>query len=167
MARYGWHLAALTLLTVGLPTQAAEESIVASVSTLEALDWMAGYWRFESPTSVSEECWLPATGGMLVGVHRTTRNGRAFFENLRIELRDDRIVYVAAPAGATVVEFALVEAAERRAVFANPEHDFPRRITYWREAELLHARAEGEGRDGPRVESWTWARTDLPAAGAE
>ena len=36
---------------------------------------------------------------------------------------------------------------ERRVVFANPEHDFPQRITYWRKGDTLRVRVEAQ-KDG-------------------
>jgi hypothetical protein len=32
----------------------------------------------------------------------------------------------------------------QRATFENPQHDFPRKLTYWREGDTLNARAEGQ-----------------------
>ena len=40
-------------------------------------------------------------------------------------------------------------------MFANPEHDFPKRIIYWMKDAKLCARVEGDGGQG---EEWCWAR---------
>ncbi|WP_278373411.1 hypothetical protein [Sphingobium xenophagum] len=39
--------------------------------------------------------------------------------------------------------------------FANPDHDYPQRIRYWREGRLLMA--ETAKMDGSQTQSWTYA----------
>jgi hypothetical protein len=43
-----------------------------------------------------------------------------------------------------------------RAVFENPAQDFPRRLTYWREGNVLRARAEGSERGRPVTVDYRW-----------
>ena len=43
------------------------------------------------------------------------------------------------PGGGPPIEFPLVAQGERSIEFANPAHDFPQRIRYWREGDRLHA----------------------------
>ena len=57
------------------------------------------------------------------------------FEYLRIVERNDGLVYIAQPNGATPTEFVLTEIGETRAVFDNPRHDYPKRIVYDLSAE--------------------------------
>jgi hypothetical protein len=135
--------------------------------TLNALSWMTGYWAGDQHGARTEELWTHASGDLMLGLSRTTRDdGRVFFEFLRIERTLEGIVYLASPAGQPATPFALVECAGRRAVFANHAHDDPQRIIYWREDDQsLCARIEGQ-RDGQaRVSSWTWRRADFPPAG--
>jgi hypothetical protein len=111
-----------------------------------------------------EEIWTSADGGALVGLHKdvSTRGGAArmvSFEFLRIEAGPDGVAYVAQPGGRPPTRFPLVESGPRRAVFANPAHDFPQRILYWLDAAgALHARVEGP-KDGKTVgQEWTWTK---------
>jgi hypothetical protein len=102
----------------------------------------------------------------MLGLSRTTRGtGQVFFEFLRIERTPQGIVYLASPGGQPATPFALVECAGHRAIFANPQHDHPQRIIYWREDEgSLCARIEGH-RDGQvRTSSWTWRSAEFPPA---
>jgi hypothetical protein len=79
------------------------------------------------------------------------------FEFLRIAAEPEGIVYWASPKGRPATPFKLSEWGTRRAVFANPAHDFPQRILYWiDEAGALHARIEGDGSAGAM--EWTWVR---------
>jgi hypothetical protein len=51
----------------------------------------------------------------------------------------------------------LISNAEQRAVFENPTHDFPQRIIYARDGDLMTARIEGAV-DG-RAEHMEWRFT--------
>jgi len=142
------------------PAPASQDAAPAPLA-LAALDWMAGSWRAAHGSASSEEHWLPAAGGLMLGLHRDVdeARGRASFEFLRIEARPTGLVYVAQPGGRAPTDFALVEHGEQRVVFANPEHDFPQRLVYWRDGEALLARAEGADGQGPQ---WRWERVERP-----
>jgi hypothetical protein len=128
----------------------------AAERSLAELAWMAGAWSSAEGGVDSEELWTEPKGGIMLGVHRDVRSGRpASWEYLRIEEGPGGIVYQASPGGTAPTPFRLVELRGHRAVFANPEHDFPKRIVYWlSEDGALHARADaGEGTSGPE---WVW-----------
>lgn len=123
---------------------------------LADIAWLAGSWRGESEGARQEEHWLAPDGGLMLGLHRDVLpNGRVSFEYLRIEQRADAVIYQASPGGAPPTPFTLVEASASRAVFSNPEHDFPKRIIYSLKGDALTARIEGDGPDGME---WTWTR---------
>ncbi len=128
-------------------------------SPLARLHWLVGHWqRLDGPAG-SEEHWLAARGGMMLGVNRSvSTRGKTSYEYLRIEASDGGpLVYVASPMGRSATEFPLLELGERRVTFENPMHDFPRRIRYWLdEAGRLHARIEGELNDEAQAMEWTW-----------
>ncbi|MDX1385586.1 MAG: DUF6265 family protein [Thermoanaerobaculia bacterium] len=138
-----WLLVALFIASLG----SAPEPVTAAAADagLAALDWLAGCWEGDG----GEECWLAAGGGMMLGVNRSPeKDGRSGFEFLRIvEEEDGRLVYLASPSGRhPPTPFAAIEVGEQRVVFANPEHDFPRRIAYWLDEDgTLHARVEADG----------------------
>ena len=46
------------------------------------------------------------------------------------------------------VKFLLTGVSDTSAVFENPEHNFPKKITYLLEDGNLHAYIEGHGKDG-------------------
>ena len=78
-------------------------------------------------------------------------------ESLIIERRDGTIVLIAQPAGAEPVVFPMVQHDERSIAFANPAHDYPQRIRYWREGDGL--RAEISQLDGSQAMSWSYVPT--------
>lgn len=113
---------------------------------LAPLAWMAGCWARVTEASRLEEQWMEPRGGLMLGMSRLVRDGRAVsHEALRIEDRGGTVVYVAWPSGQAVTEFAAAAIDDTLAVFENPEHDFPQRILYLRgPGDSLHARIEGE-----------------------
>ena len=129
---------------------------------LASLAWLADDWFGREGDLEMEERWMEPKGGMMLGVHRDVKNGRAVsFEFFRIEATDDGITYFAQPHGKPATPFKLVaaESKGRRAVFANPEHDFPKRILYWLARDgALHARIEGDAGSKEKPMEWTWRR---------
>src|SRR4051794_5160292 len=117
-----------------------------SAASLEKLKWLAGSWRMEKTGKVIEEQWTTPAGGIMLGVGRTIANGKAVeFEFLRIEQRGESLVYVAQPGGQPPTDFKLESATENEVVFANLQHDFPKRVRYTRNADgSVTARIEDE-----------------------
>ncbi|MCI0629390.1 MAG: DUF6265 family protein [Phycisphaerales bacterium] len=134
--------------------------LAANDPSLNAVSWLAGTWGSEEGQSRSEEHWTQPSGGTMIGMNRTIRDGRTvFFEYLRIERGPDGIVYLASPKGRhPPMPFKLVKSDQNMAVFENPEHDFPQRVIYRREGDVMHARAEGLQRGSPAAEEWVWRR---------
>lgn len=131
------------------------------------LAWMAGSWQSiesdDAAVTISEEHWTDGSGGMMFGVNRLIADDQTvFFEFLRIESDDDNERwYIAQPRGRSPgTRFRLTELNNQRAVFENPEHDFPQRIIYHRRGDELHARIEGEQDGEVRGQEWAWQRMD-------
>ena len=134
-------------------------AMAAGAQDIDALRWMSGSWVREAPDEIVREMWLGPANGTMAGVNLTsTRAGRASYEFLRIARGSERLSYFASPGGRAPVEFRLKELGERRVVFENPAHDFPRRILYWREGDALMARVEGTMRGEARAEEWRFVR---------
>jgi hypothetical protein len=108
--------------------------------------------------------WTRAEGGLLLGVSRTVRDGRAvWFEHLRIVEQGDSLLYIAHPSGQREAAFLLVESDSSTLSFANPLHDFPRRITYhFPGPDTLAVAIEGPGANGTRTSWFTYRRTTCP-----
>jgi hypothetical protein len=128
------------------------------------LAWLEGHWTGTDGPVQQEEIWTSAAGGALVGLHKdvAVRDGvpkMLWFEFQRIEAGADGIAYVAQPGGRPPTRFPLVEHGPKRAVFANPAHDYPQRILYWMDdGGALHARIEGPKGGKTVSEEWTWTR---------
>ncbi len=115
------------------------------------LDWMSGHWCGRMGADFIEERWLPARGGMLIGVGRTTRGARTLeFEFMRVVLAPDgQPSYIAQPNGGPAVEFKRVSGGADWVRFENPAHDFPTQVEYRRTGNHLHAHIAGPG-DGSK-----------------
>ena len=132
------------------------------------LSWMSGDWRRCRDGEIVEERWLGPRGGLMIGANLTTsKSGKASWELLRLVQGDDGWTYWASPMGLPPVAFRMIEGEGQRAVFANPAHDFPTRIVYWREGEELLAKIEGMNRGKPAAIEWRFSRgsaEDCPKA---
>jgi len=136
-------------------TEAARQTEMASDATLSGLDWLAGYWLECDGASQTAEAWVGAGSDLLVGVNHARSSRGASFEYMRIGPRaDGRLAFFGSPGGAPAVAFALISLERQRAVFENPDHDFPQRIIYAREGDRLIGRVEGE--TGGQVRSLEW-----------
>lgn len=152
----GRHVAlVLVMLAVALSVSAGEDPPLPEI--LE-LSWLAGAWQGVMGDATIEEHWLEPVADSMLGVNRTVANGKMVgFELLRIAVRDQDLYYLASPGGRhPPTAFRLVDLGDARAVFENPEHDFPQRITYWRDGDTLHARIEGSNDGRPQAAEWHW-----------
>ena len=116
---------------------------------IKALHWLSGRWCNGAGASVSEEYWLPARGELMLGVSRTVKNERAVaFEFLRVAEVDGVVTYLAQPEGRPETAFKRTGGGENWVRFENPQHDFPTRIEYRREGDVLTAEIAGPGKEG-------------------
>lgn len=154
--RIGIVFAAL-LAASAAPALAQDEADVAG------LDWLGGHWVQEDAGRWVEEAWMAPRGGMMIGSARTGRGEEVrSFEFMRIATEADGSVHFhGSPGGAPATAFRLVDQGELHATFENPQHDFPNRIRYWREGDLL--RAEISGPAGENATGWTYRRLGAPA----
>jgi len=144
------------LMAVSLALMAANP--VRAGSGPELPVWLAGCWQQADGDSWTEECWTLPHGGLMVGSgHSGTGAKVASFEFMRIEASDKGPVFYGAPRGNGWTPFPSAPDAEGGVTFLNVEHDYPQRIRYWREGELLHA--EISLADGTQAEGWTYRRS--------
>lgn len=138
---------------------AAFLAVAAHAEALDDLSWMAGTWMQRKGTTDTEEQWLAPKGGLMLGVGRTVRDGKAVeFEMLRIEMKGGKPVYLAMPQARPPTEFRAVEQSPTKVVFERDGDDFPKRVMYWREGEALMARIEGTLKGQSRSREWRYER---------
>lgn len=122
------------------------------------LAWLAGDWAVEEAGRWTEERWAGPRGGVMLGTSLSGRGDRATgFEFMRIAAgADGALAFWGSPGGSPAVPFRLVRASGTEAVFENPAHDYPQRIVYRREGDLLTATISAI--DGTGARSWRYAR---------
>jgi hypothetical protein len=143
----------------------------ARAQPVEKMAWLAGCWQGQSGEPGTMEHWLPPAGGTMLGVSRTVKQGKTVeFEFMQLkQLPEGTLAFVPQPAGRPPTVFRLLRLGESQAVFENPEHDFPQRITYSRpEESRLVASIEGTRNGVTRKVEFAFSRTscDAPPAGA-
>jgi len=112
--------------------------------------WLAGSWHSKEG---AEEQWTSAAGRTMLGLGRTVVSGGTMaFEFMRIEERDDGLVFIAHPSAGPGVEFRRTACRPDMLRFENRTHDFPQLIEYRRTgADTIEAKVGGPGRDGGEV----------------
>ena len=140
------------LLALALSACAARPANVSPPSParpdVASLAWLRGRWCGAHDGGTFCETWRDGPGATLRGEGAFERGGaRVFGEALVIESRADGVFYVATPEGEPTTSFRLTRGTDAEAVFENPAHDFPTRITYRRAgADGLLAVVEGAAR---------------------
>ncbi len=124
------------------------------------LAWLAGVWDPADESTNAIEVWAgPDRGSMRgFGITPNTDSFR-FYELLSIENINGTLTYLASPRGRVpATPFPLIEHSSSHAVFQNLQHDFPQRIIYRRDGEVLHARIEGDVNNQAQTAEWTWKK---------
>jgi len=131
----------------------------AQTRTLTDVSWISGAWQTEPGGKRQiEEHWTQATGASMLGMSRTVAGDKTVeFEYLRIEQRADGVYYVAHPkARCPGTDFKLSRASATEAVFENPQHNFPKRITYRKSGDELTATIDGG--EGTKAITYSYRR---------
>jgi len=122
-------------------------------SGVAALHWLEGSWRSaETDGVVWEACYSSPAGGEIVSATKRIQGGKVtLFDFERIREEGDKVVLTPFPHGKASVDFTLMgfDPSVERAVFANPEHDFPQRMRYERSKDghlLILLAAEKDGK---------------------
>ena len=124
------------------------------------LNWVAGYWLSCEGGREVAEYWSDARGGILFNTTVNLNGDRVTSERTQFATVEGRLSFIYEPTGARTV-FPLVELEGRRAVFENPENDFPQRVIYSREGDVLTGRIEGTIDGQAQSMEWTYQAAEL------
>ena len=147
-------IALAVLLTLSVPMA---WPVGAQTRAAELPAWLAGTWMMEDGASWADEVWTDPRGGIMLGLARTGFGSQLQnWEVTQIRRKPDgSISFFAQPRGVPAAEFPLVAHGDGMIEFANPAHDYPQRIRYWREGRLLKARISLI--DGSKPMEWSYA----------
>ncbi len=121
--------------------------------SIDDLAWLTGCWVMSTEGLSIEEYWMPPSGGTMLGMSRTVRERQTIgYELMLIRETDSRLVLEAHPSGQATAEFVATSSSSERVTFENPQHDFPRRISYFQvSADSLRSEID-DGEGGEAIE---------------
>ncbi len=138
------RLLLLTLVFSACSSQAQE---------FKKLDWLIGQWERQNvrPGRTALEAWERDVQKGLVGIGVTLQGAdTVFVEKLSIIEKDGELFYVAnVSSNASPTFFKFTSMDENAFVSENPEHDFPKKIAYKLEGDILTATISGDGKEIP------------------
>jgi len=121
--------------------------------------WIAGSWLSEETEGRwTEENWSDCRAETMLGAGRGGRADKATsFEFMRIARNENGdLMFYGSPFGNPAAAFRAVKAGPAEIVFVNPNHDYPQRIRYWMEGDMLYA--EASMIDGSKPQAWRYKR---------
>ena len=119
---------------------------VGTAQPANPLEWMTGYWLMCDGDREVSETWVGPFGYSLEGVGVTLRGGQIRnVERMRIY----------------VTESFRGELGDQRLTFDNPDNDFPNRVIYSREGDVLTGRIEGTIDGQAQSMEWTYQAAEL------
>lgn len=146
-------------------TPAATDAPAPESSGLERLEWLLGVW-VDPDDGSSEERWSRLHANAFVGVNHTFEDREIVgTEHLLLTADEDEVSYRAWPQGQRSTVFRLASVDGEGAVFENPSHDWPQRLSYWRQDDRLHARVAGSEDGEERSFELSWSRRGLDEGG--
>lgn len=125
---------------------------------------MAGCWEMRDGDDWAEECWTIPRAGMMMGSGRSgSASELSSWEFMLISLAEPdggeaaiRMAFSASPRGQDWTVFAWSPSDEEGVTFHNSANDYPQRVRYWRDGDLLKAEISLE--DGSRATQWVFRR---------
>ncbi len=129
---------------------AAKAQSKVNVADFKKLSWLRGKWININPEpgTTAYEKWTVISNRNLRGLGMTMKDGDIVFkENLDLHIEDGFIYYMAVvKENYEPVYFKLTELSDNGFVCENPKHDFPKKISYQREGNILKATISGDGK---------------------
>jgi len=127
---------------------------------LPDLNWLAGHWCTEPQGgAVTCETWSGMDKGVMRGAGTTRKAGQVTInESMKILVSESGMFFHAEPKNQKPTNFRMAQfdAKARSVSFEDRSHDYPQRVRYWREGEVLLA--EISMLDGSKAVRWTFHR---------
>ncbi len=121
-----------------------------SVNDFEKLQWLVGEWNRTNITAGTSglEKWVVNSPVELQGWGITMKGGdTTFVEKTKLLVKDGQIYYVAdVPENKEPVYFKLVDIGQNAFTCENPEHDFPKKISYKKNGDTLKVIISGNNK---------------------
>lgn len=130
----------------------AQQSVISEAELkFDQLKWLTGTWERLDMKGERRglEQWILKSDSLYEG-EGTTTEGRdtVFVESLQIVREDSSLFYIAdVPENPAPVWFEIVEAGSNYFRCENPEHDFPKSISYHLKGNELHVLVSGDDKE--------------------
>ena len=123
-----------------------------------------GNWHHSSTEGDATEKWSPGNDSIYTAESFiTVKNDTVFYETVSLEQRDSSLYYIVSAKGQNTggsVSFKLTSDSDTTLVFENPDHDFPKKITYNRIGDdSLFAEISGEVNGKERSEGFPFKKS--------
>lgn len=119
---------------------------------LQSLEWMLGTWQRTNtkPGQTAYEKWQKISRNEFKGIGVTLKGKDTIFkEKLKMVVRDNELFYVAEVShNPAPVYFRVIAQETTGFVSSNPNHDFPKEISYRIEGDDLSVEISGDGKSG-------------------
>jgi len=141
----------LCSLILLVPSLSFSQPVSPKTSDFTKLSWLEGTWtrtNITKPGRSAHERWEKTNLNTLRGFGVTMQGqDTIFLEKITVLIKDDAIYYVAdVPQNRQPIFFKFTEITESGFVCENPEHDFPKKISYQLEGVKLKAQISGNGK---------------------
>ena len=137
--------ATLLLLITSICFSAGERKI----SKLDSFNWILGNWYMQKKSGLITESWQKSNDSTFNGnsyLIKTTGE-KMLLENIELVYRQQQLLYIPTTANQNnqqPVRFTITSHTNESFTAENPEHDFPKRITYTMiNKDSLHAVTDG------------------------
>ena len=114
------------------------------------LKWLAGNWTRTNNKQgqTGEETWKITSSSKLTGKSFTLKGtDTVFIEHTTLQVKANGIFYIViAPGDPKPTSFKITSLTDNSFVCENPEHDFPKKITYQLKGNHIKATISGDGK---------------------
>ena len=114
------------------------------------LEWLVGKWNRTNskPGQSGNEAWTKINDLKFVGKGITMKGKETIFvENLELSIKGNDIFYIVTVTGEKKpTYFKLTKLTKDNFTCENPQHDFPKKITYQRNGKNVKATISGDGK---------------------
>jgi hypothetical protein len=114
-------------------------------------DWLKGSWELKTSKGIVYESWSRLNASTLKGIsYKLSGSDTIVLETVHLSLFSSGWVYIPLVTGQNdgkTVTFRITYVDKEAFVAENPDHDFPKKITYARTGTHLDATISGDGKE--------------------
>lgn len=155
---------AFFILLFVLQLAACKNEKKANHETVSRFNWLNGSWAMKQDDGRVTEQWMPVNDNLMEGRSDFIKDDSIIpFETIRIFRKDTSFYYEAKAAGQNneqPVTFKLTSFSDTGFVAENPQHDFPKRISYTlMTKDSVHAFIDGGPQQPDKKSDFYYFRT--------